>query len=356
MGERGRGRGRVAGLAFVAASTVGLASGRAADLPYQEEACLDCHADADLTVTLGNGHERSLFIDEKDYAGSIHAPKVRCVDCHPDEEEAPHPDKSFKTERDLTIAYYEKCKRCHFANYSKTLDSVHYDVLAKGNPDAALCVDCHGSHAIQRPGDPRSTISHTCARCHQAIYDTYAKSEHGKALLNNENEDVPVCTDCHRAHDIADPRGQDWRLATPELCGACHTNQKLMAKYGLSANVVATYLADFHGATGALQKGNKQVQQVAAVCTDCHGVHDITTMKGQNAAVMRTKLLVVCRRCHPDAAESFPDAWLSHYEPSWSRAPLVYVVKIFYMIFIPFTIGGLILQIALHVWRVVVNR
>jgi len=35
---------------------------------------------------------------------------------------------------------------------------------------------------------------------------------------------------------------------------------------------------------------------------------------------------------------------------------LVYYVKLFYQIFIPFVILGLLLQILLHVWRVVVNR
>jgi hypothetical protein len=35
---------------------------------------------------------------------------------------------------------------------------------------------------------------------------------------------------------------------------------------------------------------------------------------------------------------------------------LVYYVKLFYRIFIPFIIIGLVLQILLHVWRLVVNR
>ncbi len=35
---------------------------------------------------------------------------------------------------------------------------------------------------------------------------------------------------------------------------------------------------------------------------------------------------------------------------------LVYGVGVFYKIFIPFIIGGLVLQILLHLWRIVVNR
>ncbi len=53
---------------------------------------------------------------------------------------------------------------------------------------------------------------------------------------------------------------------------------------------------------------------------------------------------------------NFPDSWISHYEPSLKRAPLVYVINLIYKIFIPFMMVGLILQILLHIWRYAVNR
>ncbi len=71
---------------------------------------------------------------------------------------------------------------------------------------------------------------------------------------------------------------------------------------------------------------------------------------------MKANLVKVCQKCHADANENFPAAWLSHYEPSPEKAALVYYVKVFYDIFIPFVVIGLILQILLHIWRVVVNR
>ena len=52
----------------------------------------------------------------------------------------------------------------------------------------------------------------------------------------------------------------------------------------------------------------------------------------------------------------FPAAWLSHYEPTPQKAPVVWGVMLFYKLMIPFMVGGLVLQIALHLWRVVVNR
>jgi len=79
-------------------------------------------------------------------------------------------------------------------------------------------------------------------------------------------------------------------------------------------------------------------------------------VRGRVAAVVRANLVKTCRKCHPDATDSFPASWLSHYEPSAEKAPLVWMVQLFYKLMIPFMIGGLVLQIALHLWRVVVNR
>jgi hypothetical protein len=118
-----------------------------------------------------------------------------------------------------------------------------------------------------------------------------------------------------------------------------------------------TYLADFHGTTASLQRKKAgEDAKVVALCTDCHGVHDITRVDAANSAVVKANLARTCRRCHPGASENFSSAWLSHYEPSLRRTPLVYTVRIAYMILIPFMIGGLALQILVHLWRVVVNR
>jgi hypothetical protein len=121
--------------------------------------------------------------------------------------------------------------------------------------------------------------------------------------------------------------------------------------------VVATYLQDFHGMTASLGgDGGTTARGPTAVCTDCHGIHDILKADAPDSRVMKANLVKTCRQCHEDATENFPAAWLSHYEPSWQKTPVVYAVTVFYWIFIPFVLGGLVLQILLHIWRVVVNR
>ncbi len=319
--------------------------------------CLGCHGEGDMAVTLESGEVRSLYVDRSVFAESVHGARLSCRECHPEMMTIPHPSKPFRTLREFTIAYYESCKKCHFANYSKTLDSVHYEALARGDTTAPTCVDCHGAHDTARPAQPRSQISNTCAACHEGVQQVYAKSVHGRALLEDRNADVPTCTDCHRTHDVAGPHDSAWRLNSPEMCATCHANERMMEKYGISTNVLDTYLADFHGVTATLQRsGASTPSRVAAVCTDCHGVHDITAIDSKASPAMQENLLEVCRRCHEGAGPNFPAAWMSHYEPSWDNAPLVHGVQLFYNIFIPFIIGGLVLQILLHLWRVVVNR
>jgi len=249
------------------------------------------------------------------------------------------------------------CGRCHFENYAKTLDSVHYTVLTAGRKEAPTCADCHSSHDVTRPDEPRSRIAKRCGTCHEAIYEEYAGSVHGDALLGQGNRDVPVCTDCHGVHEIRSPEKPAFRLGSVDVCAQCHSDKERMEKYGISTNVLKSYLDDFHGKTFTFYKGQStQVWPETPVCTDCHGVHDIVSVDSPDSPVLKENLLPTCRRCHADAGPNFPSAWLSHYEPSVSRAPLVFGARWFYRLLIPFIIGGLLLHIALDVWRLARNR
>jgi nitrate/TMAO reductase-like tetraheme cytochrome c subunit len=320
------------------------------------EECLGCHSDASLEKVLPDGGKLSLTVDAALFAKSVHGSRG-CTGCHRAEREVPHPATTAKSVDELRSAFGETCRHCHFENFTRALDGVHHAQRMAGNSGAPTCIDCHGSHDIGRAGRPRARVSQTCAGCHSDIFDVYAKSIHGRALLEEGKEDVPVCTDCHRSHDIADPKNRRWLMSTPEACGRCHSDETRMAKYKLSTKVVDTYLADFHGMSASLYKGQKQSEmKVVALCTDCHGVHDIASTRGVDAAKLKANVLRACRKCHPDASPNFPAAWLSHYQPSPTKAPLVWFVTLFYKGLIPFMLVGLVLQILLHLWRAVVNK
>lgn len=318
------------------------------------DSCFGCHKYG-LSLSFKDGSRQSLEVGESALTASVHS-KLRCADCHFGFSSKEHPERNFLDRRNFTIVTSETCRRCHFDKYTKTLEGIHFNMLLKGNLKAPVCVDCHGSHAIESGRKEKIQSARRCQRCHQDIYAIYSMSVHGKSLLSTNNQDVPVCSDCHSAHDITDPRKSDFRNNIPQMCSNCHANEELMRRYGLSTAVLQSYLEDFHGVTVSYYKKQKNSIRHIAVCTDCHGIHDITRTKGPDASVVKANLVRRCRKCHTGASENFPDSWISHYEPNFKRAPLVYAINLIYTIFIPFMIVGLVLQIILHIWRYAVNR
>jgi len=135
----------------------------------------------------------------------------------------------------------------------------------------------------------------------------------------------------------------------------------VVAKSGLSTDVLKAYLSDFHGVTLGLYRKQREgglfkPARPIAVCTDCHGTHNIMSAASSDPAYVKANLVKRCRKCHKDASNNFPDAWLSHYKPSLSKYPFIFIVDTAYRIFIPIMVVGLLLQIFLHIWRYAVNR
>jgi predicted CXXCH cytochrome family protein len=320
--------------------------------------CLACHSKSGQTATLSGGEVLPVSVDPAVYGASIHGQKgVQCVSCHPNITGFPHPKVTAADRRGYQLEMYTVCKSCHQDQFQQTLDSNHARALLAGNTNAAVCTDCHGAHDVSDPKQPRAKMSQVCANCHSAIYGQYAKSVHGTALTENSNPDVAVCTDCHGVHQQADPTTAAFRLNSPEVCGGCHANQTLMRKYNISTDVFNTYVSDFHGTTVMLfDKQSPNQPSNKAVCTDCHGVHDIKPVNDQTATVVKQNLLKTCQKCHPDASANFPDSWVGHFPPSPTVYPLVYYVGLFYKVIIPAVIGGMLLFVLLDGFRRILDR
>jgi hypothetical protein len=325
--------------------------------PIDADSCMNCHGQPNLSMTLEDGEELSLYVQPDIWAMSVHGDKLLCTDCHTNISDYPHEQWEIPSQRDYSIAQYDLCRHCHFDNYTKTLDSIHYAIFSEGNTNTPLCTDCHGAHDITPLTQDRRRISQTCSQCHDAIYNQYISSVHGNALLTENNYDVPVCTDCHASHTIEDPRTATFRIESVQLCSNCHSDTALMGKYGISTNVVNSYLEDFHGRTVALvEKEKKDIWVDEAVCTDCHGIHDIQAVDDPNSPVIKANLAVTCGKCHDDVTTNFSGAWLSHYETSFQKLPAIFLVDWFYKILIPFILAGLSIHLLLDLWRRITNR
>jgi hypothetical protein len=319
--------------------------------PNPNAACLECHgADESMSADLEGGEALALYVDPSAFQKSVHGEQeLSCTDCHaemtPDHATGTVP---ARTRHELARKSSEVCMSCHD---TQVAEGIHHGPIARGVEGVPACSECHGAHDVLRPKAFRTHIPSRCGSCHAKESATFARSVHGRAV--DSNDDVPVCNDCHRVHKDADLSPGALSLRTPLICGRCHTDPKRMKKYGISTKVVATYLADFHGMASTLQRGTERGEGVrlAAGCTDCHGVHDIQLTSDPSSRVIAANIQRTCQRCHAGATASFPQAWLSHWEPSPRKAPAVWMVRQFYRLMIPFMMSGLLLQIGLHVWN-----
>ncbi len=324
----------------------------------ENEKCLTCHTNPDLIIEFPDGSTKTAHVGSTGYMESVHGQEeMTCGGCHPDHDVFPHEPVSAPGSREYTLALNETCRDCHPNQADVVSDNTHSHAIEAGNMDAAVCVDCHGAHDTLSLHEARAEIAATCRQCHAQIYDEYTTSAHGEALFNEDNVDVPTCVDCHGVHNIEDPRTTQFRLASPTLCGECHSDEGLMAKYDISTDVFDTYVADFHGATITLfEKQSPDAASNKAVCYDCHGVHAILPMDHPDAiSNSKENLLVTCQKCHPDATTNFPDSWTSHYRPDFAHQPLVATVNLFYLIVIPATIGGMLLFVTADAGRRIID-
>ncbi len=340
--------------------------------------CKMCHTDHNFRGRFQNGETIDLYVDSGVFDSSVHGPAgLECIACHPQTSSYPHeaggkqidcvtchpeegaePEKPgeallvelpYEDPRDMTLAINNACRSCHKEEFKIAADSAHVKVRNAGNIYAPVCVDCHGSHDITPPDQPRAKISRTCGECHRSVYTTYRFSVHGAALEDESNPDVPTCVDCHGVHKVRGPHDTSFRNDSITICGDCHADEELMAKYGVSTQVFQTYLDDFHGRTVNLYRLAGDSRQVnEAVCFDCHGTHNILPPEDPRATIYPTNLQHTCQQCHEEATIRFPEAWLSHYIPSKEETPLLYLINTIYQfLLIPGVVGGFLVYIGL---------
>ena len=132
------------------------------------------------------------------------------------------------------------------------------------------CTDCH-TDIKAFPHDPHAAKP-VCATCHADQQTAYQHGIHAKAAAAG-NTNVAKCQDCHgNVHEIlpaSDPKSKVAHTNIPTTCGACHGKQLVMASSGVSSAPYNSYEQSVHGK--AVTGGS----EYAAVCTDCHGAHDI---------------------------------------------------------------------------------
>lgn len=145
---------------------------------------------------------------------------------------------------------------------------------AAGAKPGTMCGVCHSDVRVQFQDGMHQSEGLGCVSCHGGD---------------------PNATTSDAAHR-APFRGAVARRDIPALCASCHSDVARMGPYNLPSDQLALYQTSQHGRL--LARGDDRV----AVCTDCHGVHDIRPPEDPRSRVFASNVPATCGKCHSDAA------------------------------------------------------
>jgi hypothetical protein len=202
-----------------------------------------------------------------------------CLACHSDQARGPA-NKNFRINEDAfktSVHGSLKCTGCHeITTSAKERELPHPKTL----PDVDCTLVCHRESVPLRPGE-------------SPLY--YPDSVHGREYLERGNKEVAKCWNCHGKHNIkkiADPDSAANRKNIPLTCSICHENMAVVIKYNIHRETpYQEYMGSVHGK--ALFKAG--LVSFAAVCTDCHGVHNIQGVADPHRMAKRPE---TCGKCH----------------------------------------------------------
>lgn len=217
------------------------------------------------------------------------------------------------------------CARCHregkkaAMRYTGTQHEIisHYQesihgkgLLKSGLTVTATCTNCHTSHRELPKSDPESSVNPknvpaTCGQCHHGIQEQFVNSIHSRTVSSTKAE-LPVCSDCHTAHQIRRADENGFMLDIMAKCGRCH------------GEIAKTYFDTYHG------KVSRLGYTKTAKCYDCHGAHDIQKVTDPRSHLSRANVVQTCQKCHASATRRFAGylTHATHHDPK--RYPFLF--------------------------------
>ena len=253
---------------------VGLTFALLGSLPARaaDQECLACHGESGMKSETG----KSLYVDAAKHKSSVHG-DLGCTTCHVGVKEYPHPKPMRKP----------ACGTCHEQEVAQVPRSAH-SMLGK---DA--CQSCHGkAHEVQRSD---TLVPQQCATCHEDAVRGYQFGVHAAARKAGDHQ-APACLACHGSpHQIlaaSDPKSPVYHNNIPATCATCHAVKIVMEHHGETTQQFYSYEESVHGR--AVTAGSAK----AAVCTDCHGVHEIRRASDDQSSIFKFNVPATCAKCH----------------------------------------------------------
>lgn len=150
----------------------------------------------------------------------------------------------------------------------------------------------------------------SCINCHTELDDELKSPVDEMLKGGSHHKNEITCSGCHGGVDdvrfsedaeaAMDPLkgyiGIPARKDIPRLCSRCHSSTEYMRKFNpnLPTDQYQQYLTSRHGQQ--LAKGDVKV----ALCTDCHGTHNIQPANSTASLVFPGNIPDMCGKCHSD--------------------------------------------------------
>jgi len=143
-----------------------------------------------------------------------------------------------------------------------------------------------------------------CFACHNRLGGTLGApaKEHPRSV---HREAGITCVTCHGGNPtMPGEEGMDPRygfrkrpshMDIPEFCAGCHSDIARMRQYNLATDQYAEYRTSVHG-----KRLYERNDLGTAVCTSCHGTHDIRRKSDPQSRVFRSNVPATCGACHSD--------------------------------------------------------
>jgi hypothetical protein len=273
------------------------AAAAAGPLSDADTACLGCHSIEGLEKTLDNGEKLPLHVPGEGFAGSVHR-VFGCASCHAAIDPASHPAAAagIASARQYSIERAGACQLCHSDALEQYEGSLHSARVREGHPRAPLCTGCHRAHDVT----PR-TAYETCVGCHAADLDA-----HGDWLPNAAlHQEVVSCAACH-APDA--PRMIDLRLYD----GAA--KRWVVEEEGAPLFGQLAQAADANGDgldANELRNLLQEVNRGAAIPRTLRGRVELRADVEAHRLADKSQAIRACDNCHRHGAEPFQNVTVS---------------------------------------------
>jgi formate dehydrogenase gamma subunit len=275
-----------------------------------------------------------------------------CQDCHGAHDIRKITNEESKVSR---INLPGVCGKCHPQATGDFARSIHGKLLIEEKMEESLtCSDCHHSHATEFPLDAKSltskaNIPQLCSKCHTDSYEEYKQDVHGRALERGILRSA-TCTDCHGAHNIlgaGDTNSTIYPANISKLtCSKCHLQEKVVKQFGVTEKKFINYHDPYHGVE--VMAGDKRMPD----CSDCHSAHNIRTPSDTRSTVSKENLPKTCAKCHTGAGVNFAKGKFHFSDEEKGVA----FIRFIYTLLIILIIGGMVLHNALDLIRHAIRR